>query len=35
MVGVSAATVGMTSIGILGQIDRVEDRRTMDLYVSF
>jgi predicted deacylase len=28
-------TIGMTSIGILGQIDRVEDRRTMDLYVSF
>ncbi|MEM7798072.1 MAG: succinylglutamate desuccinylase/aspartoacylase family protein [Chloroflexota bacterium] len=28
-------TVGSTSIGILGQIDRVEDRRKMDLYVSF
>lgn len=28
-------TVGMTSIGILGTIDRVEDRRTTDLYVSF
>ena len=28
-------TVGSTSIGILGQVDRVEDRRTMDLYVSF
>ncbi|MCY4024131.1 MAG: succinylglutamate desuccinylase/aspartoacylase family protein [Anaerolineaceae bacterium] len=28
-------TVGSTSIGILGTIDRVEDRRTMDMYVSF
>ncbi len=28
-------TVGATSIGILGIIDRVEDRRTTDLYVSF
>jgi hypothetical protein len=28
-------TVGMTSIGILGIVDRVEDRRTADLYVSF
>ena len=28
-------TVGATSIGILGSIDRVEDRRTMDLNVSF
>jgi predicted deacylase len=28
-------TVGATSIGILGIVDRVEDRRTMDLYVSF
>lgn len=28
-------TVGATSIGILGVIDRVEDRRTADLYVSF
>ena len=28
-------TVGATSIGILGIIDRVEDRRTADLYVSF
>ena len=28
-------TVGATSIGILGSIDRVEDRRTMDLSVSF
>jgi predicted deacylase len=28
-------TVGATSIGILGTVDRVEDRRTMDLYVSF
>lgn len=26
-------TVGATSIGILGTIDRIEDRRTMDLYV--
>ncbi len=26
-------TVGSTSIGILGTVDRVEDRRTMDLYV--
>ena len=28
-------TVGATSIGILGSIERVEDRRTMDLSVSF
>jgi len=28
-------TIGATSVGILGAIDRVEDRRTMDLYVSF
>lgn len=28
-------TVGATSIGILGMVDRVEDRRKMDLYVSF
>ena len=28
-------TVGATSIGILGSIERVEDRRTMDLTVSF
>ena len=28
-------TVGATSIGILGIVDRIEDRRTMDLYVSF
>ena len=28
-------TIGATSIGILGEIDRVEDRRTMDVYVSF
>jgi len=28
-------TVGATSIGILGNIDRVEDRRTMDMSVSF
>ena len=28
-------TVGATSIGILGTIDRVEDRRTMDLSLSF
>ena len=28
-------TVGATSIGILGTIDRVEDRRQMDLHVSF
>jgi predicted deacylase len=27
--------VGATSIGILGVVDRVEDRRKMDLYVSF
>ena len=27
-------TVGATSIGILGSIDRVEDRRTMDVSVS-
>lgn len=28
-------TVGSTSIGILGTIDRVEDRRKLDLHVSF
>ena len=28
-------TVGATSIGILGSIDRVEDRRAMDLYLDF
>lgn len=28
-------TIGATSVGILGQIDRIDDRRTMDLYVSF
>jgi len=28
-------TIGMTSVGILGTVDRVEDRRTTDLYVSF
>ena len=28
-------TVGATSIGILGTIDRIEDRRTMDLSMSF
>ena len=28
-------TVGATSIGILGAIDRVDDRRTMDLSLSF
>jgi hypothetical protein len=28
-------TVGATSVGILGVVDRVEDRRTMDLYVDF
>jgi len=28
-------TVGATSIGILGNIDRIEDRRTMDMHVSF
>ncbi len=28
-------TVGATSIGILGSIDRVDDRRTMDLSVRF
>jgi uncharacterized protein len=28
-------TIGATSVGILGMIDRVEDRRTTDLYVSF
>jgi uncharacterized protein len=27
-------TVGATSIGILGSIDRIEDRRTADLYVN-
>ncbi|UCH24451.1 MAG: succinylglutamate desuccinylase/aspartoacylase family protein [Trueperaceae bacterium] len=28
-------TIGATSIGILGMIDRVEDRQSADLYVSF
>lgn len=28
-------TIGATSVGILGSIDRVEDRRTADLYVTF
>lgn len=28
-------TVGATSIGILGSIDRVEDRRAMDMYIDF
>ena len=28
-------TIGATSVGILGMIDRVDDRRTADLYVSF
>ena len=28
-------TIGATSVGILGNIDRVEDRRTTDLYVNF
>lgn len=28
-------TIGATSVGILGTIDRVEDRRTMDLSLSF
>jgi uncharacterized protein len=28
-------TIGSTSIGILGIVDRVEDRRTADLYVTF
>jgi len=28
-------TIGATSVGILGAIDRVEDRRVMDMYVSF
>ncbi len=28
-------TVGSTSVGILGVVDRVVDRRTTDLYVSF
>jgi hypothetical protein len=28
-------TIGATSVGILGVVDRIEDRRTMDLYVSF
>ena len=28
-------TVGATSIGILGSIDRVDDRRTMDMSVRF
>lgn len=26
-------TIGATSVGILGSIDRIEDRRTMDLYI--
>jgi predicted deacylase len=28
-------TIGATSVGILGTVDRVEDRRTMDLRVTF
>ncbi len=28
-------TIGATSVGILGTIDRVEDRRNADLYISF
>jgi uncharacterized protein len=28
-------TIGATSVGILGVVDRVEDRRTADLYISF
>ncbi len=28
-------TIGATSVGILGNIDRVEDRRTTDVYVDF
>jgi hypothetical protein len=28
-------TIGATSVGILGVVDRVEDRREMDLYVDF
>jgi hypothetical protein len=28
-------TIGATSVGILGTIDRVEDRRTADLFVTF
>lgn len=28
-------TIGATSVGILGTVDRVEDRRTMDMYISF
>ncbi len=28
-------TIGATSVGILGEIDRVENRRTMDLSISF
>lgn len=28
-------TIGATSVGILGQIDRIEDRRTMDVYLDF
>lgn len=28
-------TIGATSVGILGTVERVEDRRTADLYVSF
>ena len=28
-------TIGATSVGILGEINRIEDRRTMDMYVSF
>jgi predicted deacylase len=27
--------IGATSVGILGSIDRIEDRRTADLYVTF
>lgn len=28
-------TIGATSVGILGTVDRIDDRRTMDLYVDF
>lgn len=28
-------TIGATSVGILGTVDRVDDRRKMDLYVDF
>ena len=28
-------TISSTTVGILGLVDRVEDRRTADLYVSF